>query len=35
MQYLIDIFYIKGYYNLDPKHWVKALIHDNNIGDIL
>jgi len=35
MQYFINIFYIEGCDNLDPKHRVKALIYNNNIGDIL
>jgi hypothetical protein len=35
MQHLIDIFYIEGCDNLNLKHWVKALIYDKDISDIL
>jgi len=35
VQHLIDIFYVEGCDNLDLKYWVKALIYNDNIGDIL
>jgi len=35
MQYLIDIFYTEGCNNLNLKNWVKALIHNKDISNIL
>ena len=35
VQHLIDTFHTEGCDNLDPKHRVKALIRDEDIGDIL